>query len=79
MCPRQGSSRKHCPLPPAAAGLWIGRWLLPPLGSGQSLHSAPRTPGPIDSQEGQTRSTHRKWLLESKLQFSKPENDSRCL
>lgn len=40
-----------------------------------SLHSR----APLISRKGKPISTHRKWLLESELQFLKPENDSRCL
>lgn len=63
-------------LPPS-----MGRLLLPlPLGTSQKLLlSSPHSRAPLISRKGKPISTHRKWLLESELQFLKPENDSRCL
>lgn len=49
------------------------------LGISQDLCSALHSRAPLISRKGKPISTHRKWLLESELQFLKPENDSRGL
>ena len=54
----------------------------PPAASGHkpgALCSALHSRAPLISRKGKPISTHRKWLLESELQFLKPENDSRGL